>query len=223
MELVYNKERDELWLYYVEADDIVQSWVKLMRSADGVHWTKPEIVLHDPVQKYSILSPCIQRMQDGSWRMWYVDTGNTGYQNQDNKVRTRTSADGLHWSEEETCEDLAQPGYQLWHLTIWRDPADDTLHAIYPAYPNGTNCDYCKLFYAVKETSQPWKVFPNPLMEQGKDGSWDDFCLYRTAFLLDREADVLRVWYGGKKRSDASWGIGYTEGQYSQICAALER
>lgn len=115
------------------------------------------------------------------------------------------------------------PGYQLWHLTIWRDPADDTLHAIYPAYPNGTNCDYCKLFYAVKETSQPWKVFPNPLMEQGKDGSWDDFCLYRTAFLLDREADVLRVWYGGKKKSDASWGIGYTEGQYSQICAALER
>ena len=64
VELVYNKERDELWLYYVEADDIVQSWVKLMRSADGVHWTKPEIVLHDPVQKYSILSPCIQRMQD---------------------------------------------------------------------------------------------------------------------------------------------------------------
>lgn len=51
--------------------------------------------------------------------MWYVDTGNTGYQNQDNKVRTRTSEDGLHWSEEETCEDLAQPGYQLWHLTIW--------------------------------------------------------------------------------------------------------
>ena len=126
-------------------------------------------------------------------------------------------------TEEETCEDLAQPGYQLWHLTIWRDPADDTLHAIYPAYPNGTNCDYCKLFYAVKETSQPWKVFPNPLMEQGKDGSWDDFCLYRTAFLLDREADLLRVWYGGKKKSDASWGIGYTEGQYSQICAALER
>ena len=60
-------------------------------------------------------------------------------------------------------------------------------------------------------------------MEQGRDGSWDDFCLYRTAFLLDREADVLRVWYGGKKKSDASWGIGYTEGQYSQICAALER
>lgn len=63
VELVYNKERDELWLYYVEADDIVQSWVKLMRSADGVHWTKPEIVLHDPVQKYSILSPCVQRMR----------------------------------------------------------------------------------------------------------------------------------------------------------------
>jgi len=59
-------------------------------------------------------------------------------------------------------------------------------------------------------------------MEQGADGSWDDFCLYRTAFLLDHKADLLRVWYGGKKKSDASWGIGYTEGRYSQICAALE-
>ena len=63
VELVYNRDCNELWLYYVEADDIVQSWVKLMRSKDGVHWTKPEIVLHDPVQKYSILSPCVQRSQ----------------------------------------------------------------------------------------------------------------------------------------------------------------
>ena len=155
--------------------------------------------------------------------MWYVDTGNTGYQNQANKVRVRTSKDGLCWSEEEACEDLLQPGYQIWHLTIWRDPEDDSLHAIYPAYPNGTNCDYCKLFYAVKKAGQPWKTFPNPLMEQGEEGSWDDFCLYRTAFLLDQGKDTLRVWYGGKRKSDAAWGIGYTEGQYSVICTALEK
>ena len=43
----------------------------------------------------------------------------------------------------------------------------------------------------------------------------------RTAFLLDQKADRLRVWYGGKKKLDASWGIGYTEGRYSQILAAL--
>ena len=32
-----------------------------------------------------------------------------------------------------------------------------------------------------------------------------------------------RLLFFGKKKSDSSWGIGYTEGQYSQICAALER
>ena len=61
------------------------------------------------------------------------------------------------------------------------------------------------------------------LMEQGEEGSWDDFCLYRTAFLLDQGKDTLRVWYGGKRKSDAAWGIGYTEGQYSVICTALEK
>ena len=222
VELVYCRENDELWLYYVEADDVVQSWVKRMRSKDGVHWSEPETVLHDPIQKYSILSPCIQRMADGNWQMWYVDTGDTGYQNQSNQVRTRISKDGVHWGTEETCADLKQPGYQIWHLTIWRDPTDDSLHAVYPAYPDGTNCDYCKLFYAVKEAGKTWKTFSKPLMEQGAEGSWDDFCLYRVAFLLDQQADTLRVWYGGKKKSDASWGIGYTEGRYSLIRAGLE-
>lgn len=221
VELVYNSDCNELWLYYVEADDKVQSWVKLMRSSDGIKWTRPETVLHDPEQKYSILSPCILRLHDGTWRMWYVDTGDTGYQNQDNKVRTRTSSDGLSWSGEETCRDLVQSGYQIWHLTILRESEFDTLHAVYPAYPDGTNCDYCKLFYAVKEGDSPWKTFSMPLMEQGKEGQWDDFCLYRTSFLLERRNDLLRVWYGGKKKADASWGIGYTQGKYSRICDEL--
>ena len=55
----------------------------------------------------------------------------------------------------------SQPGYQIWHLTdLARSRETDVLHAIYPAYPNGTNCDYCKLFYAVKQAGQPWKTFP---------------------------------------------------------------
>ena len=60
VELVYVREEDELRLYYVEADDVAQSWVKLLRSKDGAHWTGPETVIHDPARKYGILSPAIQ-------------------------------------------------------------------------------------------------------------------------------------------------------------------
>lgn len=154
--------------------------------------------------------------------MWYVDTGNTGYQNQSNKIRTRFSEDGLVWGEELTCPDLAQPSYQIWHLSVWRDPEDDTFHAVYPAYPDGTDCDYCKLFYAVKEAGKEWKVFAKPIMEAGPRGAWDDFCLYRASFILNRQQDSLRIWYGGKKKEDASWGIGYTEAPYSEILVNLE-
>lgn len=62
VELVYNRDCNELWLYYVEADDIVQSWVKLMRSKDGVHWTKPEINLFRSMTPLSRPPPCLRLM-----------------------------------------------------------------------------------------------------------------------------------------------------------------
>lgn len=221
VELVHDPVSNELRLYYVEADDVKQSWVKLLRSSDGVRWIGPEVVLHDPEQMYSILSPTIQRMADGSWQMWYIDAGDTGWNNQCNTVRTRVSPDGLVWGAESPCHDLAQPGYQIWHMTIWREPDRDVLHAFYPAYPDGSNCDYCSLFYAYREPDKPWRVFEQSILDPGAEGTWDDFCIYRASFLLDRTGDDLRLWYGGKKKSDASWRIGLAQTAYTDFIKAL--
>lgn len=210
-ELVYDPGEDELRIYYVEADDVKQSWVKLLRSKDGIHWTGPETVIHDPDAMYGILSPAIVRYPDGSYQMWYVDTGNTGYRNQNNRVKTRTSADGLDWGHAAECEDLAQPGHQIWHMTIQYYPDTDEYIAIYPAYPDGTDCDYCKLFFARKTGSERWCVLKEPVMEPGKPGSWDDFCLYRTSFI--KEDDTITLWYGGKRKEDSAWGIGRSVGK----------
>ena len=211
VELIYEPSKDELRIYYVEADDVKQSWVKMLRSKDGVHWGKPTVVLHDPDYMYSILSPAIVRYPDGNYQMWYVDTGNTGYRNQNNLVKTRKSKDGIHWGRESVCESFVQPGYQIWHMTVSYDPQADRWLAIYPAYPNGTNCDYCKLFMAEKIGDGPWQARREPIMETGDPGAWDDFCLYRTSFLLD--GDRLTLWYGGKKKEDSSWGIARITGR----------
>ena len=211
VELIYEPRDKELRLYYVEADDRKQSWVKVLRSADGVHWSRPKVVLRDPNQMYSILSPAIVRYPDGRYQMWYVDTGNTGYKNQSNVVRTRESQDGLHWGADRVCEDLVQPGYQIWHMTVSYIPEKKKWIAIYPAYPDGTNCDYCKLFYAEKTKDGAWIAKKDPIMEPGTPGSWDDFCLYRTSFLID--GDRMTLWYGGKKKEDSSWGIGRITGK----------
>ena len=211
VELIYEPKFDELRIYYVEADDVKQSWVKMMRSKDGVKWSKPVVVIHDPNYMYSILSPAIVRYPDGNYQMWYVDTGNTGYQNQCNVVKTRLSKDGVKWGSEAICSDFIQPGYQIWHMTVSYDPDKNRWLAIYPAYPNGTNCDYCKLFIAEKIGDGPWQARPEPIMETGDPNAWDDFCLYRTSFLLD--GFRLTLWYGGKKKEDSSWGIGRITGR----------
>lgn len=85
-------------MYYVEADDIISSRVKMMSSRDGVHWSEPQVVMQDLVRKYSILSPSIEILPDGTYMMWYVDTGNAGWNSQNNQVKYRTSADGIKWS-----------------------------------------------------------------------------------------------------------------------------
>ena len=116
VDLVYVPASDELRMYYVEADDIISSRVKMMSSRDGVHWSEPQVVMQDLVRKYSILSPSIEILPDGTYMMWYVDTGNAGWNSQNNQVKYRTSADGIKWSGAVTCTDFVQPGYQIWHI-----------------------------------------------------------------------------------------------------------
>ena len=196
-----------------------------MRSKDGVHWTKPEIVLHDPVQKYSILSPCVQRMQDGTladvvrrYRKYRVS------ESEATRFAPAPRRMACTGARRRPARISSQPGYQLWHLTdLARSCGLICCTRSILRTRTAQTATTASCFTRSSRRASRGKRFQKPLMEQGRDGSWDDFCLYRTAFLLDREADVLRVWYGGKKKSDASWGIGYTEGQYSQICAALER
>ena len=60
-------------MYYVEADDIISSRVKMMSSRDGVHWSETQVVMQDLVRKYSILSPSSEILPDGTYMMWYVE------------------------------------------------------------------------------------------------------------------------------------------------------
>lgn len=220
-DLVFDEASGELRIYYVEADDVSQSWVKLMRSRDGVNWSKPEVVIHDAKYMYGILSPTIKRLADGKYYMWYVNTGNTGYRCQCNIVQMRSSDDGISWTEAQDCPDLKQPSWQIWHLDIQYEAETDTLHATYPAYPDGGNCDDCTLFYAVKHGKEPWKTSSKPALCPGAENAWDDFCIYRSSLLVDRANDSMKLWYGGKRKSDAAWGIGYTECSLAELSAQL--
>lgn len=221
VDLVYVPELDELRMYYIEADDIISSRVKMMSSQDGVHWSSPQIVITDLFKKYGILSPSIEILPDGTYMMWYVDAGNAGWTSQNNKVKYRTSEDGINWSSATTCEDFVQPGYQVWHLDVHYDTSTGNYYAVYPAYPNGTNCDHCNLFFAVNETGTKWETFNEPILKPSADGGWDDFCIYRSSMLL--ENGTIKVWYGAKKQEDSSWHTGLAMRDFSDFMEILRK
>ena len=220
VDLVYVPNTDELRMYYVDADDIISSRIKMIRTTDGVNWSVPVTVLKDLVKKYSMLSPSIEILPDGTYMMWYVDAGNTGWNNQSNTVKYRTSSDGISWSAATTCTDFVQPGYQIWHIDVHYDAASGSYYAVFPAYPNGTDCDSCKLFFAVNSTGNKWEFFSKPILKPGNTGAWDDYCIYRSSMLM--EGNTLKVWYGAKKQEDSSWHIGLSQRDFTEFLNALD-
>lgn len=219
-DLVYVPSQDELRIYYVDADDRISSRVKMMRSSDGVVWSEPQIVMKDLIRKYSILSPSVEVLPDGTFMMWYVDAGNAGWNSQKNEVKYCTSADGIKWSGATTCTDFVQPGYQIWHIDVHYEENTGTYYAVFPAYPNGTDCDHCNLFFAVNRTGNQWEMFSKPVLKPSSQDAWDDFCIYRSSLLI--EDGALTVWYGAKKRSDSSWHTGVAQRSFDEFISILE-
>ena len=206
VDLIYDPDLDELRMYYVEADDETGSVIYLLTSDDGATWKRPRAVFRDHSVMYGILSPTVICNEDGTYQMWYVDSGNEGWKSQSNVVKTCMSRDGIQWDEPTVCDDFVLEGYQIWHLFIRYIPEEDAYLALFPAYKNGTDADHCYLFAAKKTGDRPWMFEKKPLLSPGEKDSWDDLCIYRSTFLYHK--DELEIWYSARKRDDSSWRIG---------------
>lgn len=220
VDMIYNDITDELWMYWVESDDIRQSWVKVIKSSDGVNWSEPETVVDDSRAMYSLLSPSII-IKDNKYYMWSVNTGNGGWNNQSNKVEFRESVDGENWSEPTVLSNFSQPGSQIWHVDVEYIPSKNEYWAIYPAYKNGTGSDKTSLYYAKSKDGINWREYDQPILSKGSAGSWDDMEIYRSTFIYDEETNMMKVWYGGISQNPQIWKIGYTENNYDKFTEAL--
>lgn len=217
-----NAYTDELRMYYVEADDQDRSWVKVLASTDGITWLeRGKPVVSDLRSPYGTLSPSVEQLPDGTFRMWAVDTGYDGWCCQTNTVQYRTSPNGINWSEPIDCPDFEQPGYKIWHMDVHYNEQLKKYQAVYPAYPAGTNCDYCKLFYAESVDGLHWATFSKPILTAGENGSWDDFCIYRSSLLMTEDNSNFGVWYGAKRVEKSAWHTGYSENSYVGFMSAL--
>lgn len=229
VDMVYNEEDNSLYLYYVWSKDsptagqagFEPSEVRLIKiSHDGEKFvvTKPEAVVTSEY-RYDILSPTIVIGEDGIWRMWSVDTGDTGYCNQSNTVELRTSEDGINWSESRSLSaTFDQAGYQPWHIDVSYIAEKDQYWAMYPCYPDGGQSGYTELFFAESSDGEVWTTYEKPVMIP-EAGAWDDDFIYRSTFLYDAKTDKISLWYSAG--ASQKWAVGYTENTYEQMKAQL--
>lgn len=240
-DLVYNDQTDELYLYYVWAKDSPSygnsefqpmqvrlfkiAWNEAADRLYSVNGTEPMTVI-TTTYRYDLLSPSVVKTGTDEWKMWSVNTGDTGWNNQSNVVEYRTSSDGIHWSEAVALgNSFKQEGYYHWHIDVNtvdtnRDGVADEYWAIYPAYPYGGGSNYTELFYAKSPDGLTWTTYDNPVLVPDA-GSWDCDFIYRSTFLYNNETDRFDLWYSAGANATDGWRIGHTSNTYTAMLAAL--
>lgn len=205
-ELFYNAATDELRLYYVESNNFDRSYIKYIKSSDGVNWSAIQTLITDTRVLYGILSPAVDKVET-KYYMWCVNAGNSGYNNQDSTIELRESDDGLSWESPVTCT-FTQVGYIPWHIYIRYIPSKDEYWAIISAYPTGSDSTNTILFFAKSTDRVNWTTYDTPIITKGTTGAWDATGIYRSSFVYDVSTDTMLIWYNGWLA--ATYKIGYT-------------
>lgn len=219
-ELFYNKATDELWIYYLEADDIDTTYVKFMKSSDGVHWTSAKTIITDGRSAYSTISPTVDYIASkGLYYMWTVNLGNEALGRKDNYVEYRTSSDGVNWSGTKTISNFTQSEAEVWHIYIRYIPNYNEYWCIFAAYPDGSNVGDTQLFFAKSTDGINWSTYDPAILEKGAYGDWDMGNIYRSCFVYFPDTDKFKVWYSSVGAGDLAgvWRIGYTENKFMNM------
>lgn len=190
--IVYNTDK-RFWLYYrrVIAE---QNVIRVMRSADGVHWDGPTTVVTVP--SHQLVSPTVVRgAPHAAWQMWSVNAGPTGCSAPTTRIERRTSADGVNWDDAAPVN-LVQPGQAIWHIDVQWIPARAEYWALYNTYPMGNTCATNALYVARSPDGITWTTYPSPIATAGLIDAFRHI-IYRSTFLANPKATTVILWISG--------------------------
>jgi hypothetical protein len=183
-------DRNELWVYYREVTKRNTIW--LIRSPDGLTWSKPRRVASAP--RHMIVSPSVVRRGPSEWLMWAVNAGKEGCNGSSAFVELRRSVDGIHWGPP-TPVSLLQPPFSPWHIEVQWIPSRNEYWAVYNAKRAG-NCNTDLLFLATSADGVTWVTYPSPLLRAGVIPEFNEI-VYRSTFSYNPRSDSIRFWFSG--------------------------
>lgn len=201
-DMLYDPVAKNLRMYYREvsrrkvagkemhAADVV--WTTT--STNGVQWSAPQIAAQDNLRY--VVSPTVVRGEDGTWRMWSVDAGKEGCATRATKLRLRTSTDGVRWGAPADVQ-LAQAGYNPWHVDVQWVPARSEYWALVAAYPSTGSCATTDLFLATSKDGKAWTTYRTPVLSHGAVPEFDTN-VYRSTFAHTGD-DSVTFWFTGAR------------------------
>lgn len=195
---LYDPESHELLVYYRQVTS--QNLVWLIRSANGVQWSAPELVASAP--NHQIISPTVVHRGPGDWLMWAVNAGAAGCTSASTTVELRQSTDGVRWSAPQPVL-LDQPGGFAWHLDVEWIPSRSEFWAVYPLKTAG-DCTTRALYFATSTDGRRWETHPTPLLSRGVIPELMDV-VYRSTIEYDASSETVEVWYSGARYNGSAY------------------
>jgi len=217
-DVVYDPIAGEMRVYYRRVTTENEIW--MIRSADGVAWSAPVLIVHAP--NHLVVSPSIVRRDAGNWLMWAVNAGTSGCTGQSTTVELRRSTDGLSWSSPETVT-LSDPDGFAWHIDVEWMPSLDEYWAAYPVKLSGS-CTTDRLRLATSADGLHWQSYPSPVLLAGASPELDDI-VYRSSFDYDVSSGTVTFWYSGAKSNNGvyAWHLAWEQMTETALFARLNQ
>lgn len=154
--------------------------------------------------------------EDNTYKMWFCGNNNSTYRH----IGYATSSDGLDW------DILAAP------VISGGDPGNWAKH-IYPGsvlrindtlrmwFCGSTNSsDDGSIGYAWSLDEYNWNILPDPVLEAGENGDWDDYIVFHPSVWYD--ASIYHMIFMGADNNTETWQLGYATSPDGRIWEKYE-
>lgn len=182
-DLLYHPLQDQVWLYYLHTVRNQRQWLKRLCSADGRHWSAPEVILELPYQE--IRSPALAWKEGRLW-LWSVNMSGGRH------LELRHSPDGVQWSPPRRVV-CPMAGHTPSHLDVLTLPTGEW-GMVVQATPQAGGPN--PLFWRTSNDGLTWQGPQRPLLAAEDGPPWSTQTLYRAS--AAPLAGGYGLWYGGR-------------------------